>query len=245
MVGDTFSLGPIAAPNPRDPLQREALADPLGFLQSCAARSREFIVDYRCRFHRLEKRGERLDPGEVMDVRFRESPYSVSMRWIQNPREADSICYVAGRWNQGGRSLALVEPHGVLGWLTPGGVKIDIHGARARSVSERSIDQFGFQKTIDRILELCESMESDPEFRLRFLGTGRLDGRESLVFERRLPYHHPVSPSHDRILLLYIDREWRVTTGCFAFADDDRRDLLGSYVTTDVEFNAGLTEEDF
>ena len=65
------------------------------------------------------------------------------------------------------------------------------------------------------------------------------------MIERRLPYTGEDGPYPDRLLAVFIDSEWLVPTGCFAYADDAKQDLLGSYVLTDVEFNTGLSDEDF
>ena len=45
--------------------------------------------------------------------------------------------------------------------------------------------------------------------------------------------------------MICIDRDWLVPAGCFAYADDAGEELLGTYVTTEVEFNVGLTDADF
>jgi hypothetical protein len=65
------------------------------------------------------------------------------------------------------------------------------------------------------------------------------------VFERRLPYGDAAGVYPDRLLVIYVDREWLVPTGCFAYADDAGEKPLGTYVTTEVKFNVGLTDADF
>ena len=104
---------------------------------------------------------------------------------------------------------------------------------------------FGFKNTLDLIIKYCEMAEGDPRYDLRTIGRGVLDGRACYVLKRRLPFTRPDDPYPNRLLVIYIDREWLVPTGCFAYADDGGNELLGSYVTTSVELNPGLTEADF
>jgi len=110
-------------------------------------------------------------------VNYGETPYSVDMRWLRNAGLATRVSYVAGRWGRKERDLALIVPSGVLGLLAPGGVKCNIHGPEMRAASRRSIDRFGFRKTIELIIECCEMAEGGPQYELRFVGGGELDRR--------------------------------------------------------------------
>ncbi|MFH1107861.1 MAG: DUF1571 domain-containing protein [Planctomycetota bacterium] len=242
----------MGARNPvdlRDAQERSAASDPLGFLKMCREHYLATVRDYRCLFH-IRERFKSAEPGETDEeqqiaVGYREQPYSVDMRWLRNAAGAARVSYVAGRWARGGREMALIVPSGVLGLFAPWGVKGDIHGPEVRAASRRSVDQFGFKTTLDLILQYCETARGDPAFDLRFVGGGELDHRPCFVFERRLPYGDAAGVYPDRLLVIYVDREWLVPTGCFAYADEAGERPLGTYVTTDVKFNVGLTDADF
>ncbi len=245
LVGPDLILRFVTTPpNLDDPQELSAANDSLGFLIRCRERCAEHIVDYICRFHRTE-------PGlfgvadEEIAVRFRESPFSVDMRWIRNPGLARRVTYVAGRWSDDGREFALIDPHGVFGLLFPRGVKRNIHGPEMRRAARRTLDQFGFRNTLDMIIGDCETARGDPGYSLGYVGQGMVDGRSTLFFDRRLPFTSPDQPYPDRRLIVGIDRLWLVPTSVHAYADDAGRELLGSYVTTDVELNVGLTDADF
>jgi hypothetical protein len=203
------------------------------------------VSDYRCRFHVTEPSGRGPATEQVMEVRFREDPYGVDMRWVKNAGPARRVTYVTGRWREGGRERALIFPSGVLALLVPGGVKRDIHAPDVRGASRRPIDLFGFKNTLDFHIKYCEMAQGDPAYRLAYLGRGEVDGRATFVFERRLPLSTEAATFPDRVQIINIDCGWLVPTGCFAYADDEREQLLGRYVATDVEFNVGLTDEDF
>ncbi len=235
----------VRPPDPSDPRERFAATDPLGFLRMCREHYFETISDYRCRFHKLERSRRGLSAEQEMEVSFRENPYSVDMRWVRNPGLAKRINYVAGRWNDKGRELALIEPAGFLGLFVPGGVRRDIHGWAARSAARRTIDQFGFSNTLAFIIKYCEMAQDHPDYDLQYVGRGRFDGRDTYVFERRLPYTEPDKPYPNRLLIIHVDCEWLVPTACYGYADDERETLLGRYTTSSVEINVGLTARDF
>ena len=236
---------PLADTSVSELHEKEVAADPPAFLRSCRKRCADTVHDYRCRFIKRERLNDALTPDQHIDVLFRESPYSVDMRWVKNPSAAQRVSYIAGRWADDGDELFLVEPAGLLGLLVPGGVKRSIHGPAAKAASRRSIDQFGFKNSLDLIIKYCDLAAGSPEYGLRYVGTGTLDGRRCYVIERFLPYTGVDGPYPDRRLVVYIDSEWLVPTGVFAYADDEKNELLGTYLLIDVEFNAGLTDADF
>jgi len=240
----SFEVRPL---RPDDPLARSAVDDPLGFLRSCVEHYRATFHDHECVFKIREPAFGSSELGEEqrIAIRFREQPYSVDMRWIENAVQATRVNYVAGRWRQHGRELALIVPSGLLGLLTPGGVRLDIHSPQVRAASRRPVDDFGFRRTLELIIQNCERASGDPSYSLRCVGEADLENRRCLVFERRLPYASPQGDYPDRLLRIFIDREWRVPIGCFSYADDEARHPLGTYVTGETRFNVGLGDGDF
>ncbi len=239
------ATGPTRRFDPADPQERFAASDPLGFLRMCRRHYIDNVSDYHCRFIKRERLRGVLTDEQEMEVLFRETPFSVDVRWVRNAGRAKRVSYVAGRWTKDGREFAMIYPAGLLGLLLPRGVKRDIHAPDVRAAARATIDRFGFKNTLDEIIKNCEAARGDPDYDLRYLGCGTLDDRSCLVFERRLPYTGPDGSYPSRLLVIHIDREWLVPTGCFAYADDEARELLGSYVSTNVEFNVGLSDEGF
>ncbi|MBI4717985.1 MAG: DUF1571 domain-containing protein [Planctomycetes bacterium] len=237
---------PTAGPSLRLPReQRLASSDPLAFLRQCLTKCARDIRDYRCVMTKQERIDGVLSAEQEVEVAFREAPFSVDMCWTKNAGRVRRLTYVAGRLAEGGREFAWIIPSGAAGLLLAAGLKTDIHGADALRESRRAVDDFGFRKTLERVIAACERARDEPAYRLRYLGIGRLDDRECHVFERLLPYHDEGGPFPDRRLLLYIDREWLVPTASVAYADVESRELLGCYLFADVRFNLGLTDADF
>lgn len=225
--------------------ERFATRDPMGFMKMCREHYLDTVSDYRCRFHVKERIGGVETGEQEMEILFRENPYSVDMRWVKNPGLARRVTYVAERWHRDGREQALIYPSGLLALLAPAGVKRHIHAPDVQRAARRTIDLFGFKHTLDFIIEYCEMAQGDPSFDLRYVGRGEVNGRLTFVFERRLPFTVENAPYPDRLQVINIDCEWLVPTACLAYADDAREQFLGRYITTDVEFNIGLTDEDF
>jgi len=231
--------------DPADPMQRRAASDPLAFLKACRRHYVENVRDYRCRFTLQERSNGTLGPIQEMNVRFREEPFSVDLRWVRNPPQANRVNYVEGRWARHGREYALIELSGMLALLAPNGVKRHIHAPDMVAAARGTIDRFGFKNTLDSIIENCERAHDDPAYDLRFLGIADLDERPCFVFRRILPEQYTTERHVDPLLLIYIDRQWLLPTGCFGYADMQGKKLLGAYVTTAIHLNPGLTDADF
>ncbi|MCP4589676.1 MAG: DUF1571 domain-containing protein [bacterium] len=225
--------------------ERLARDDALAFFKYCAEQYERDVRDYRVTFTKQEVVRGKLSKEQVTDVRFRELPYSVDMTWTQNAARAGRVLYVAGRRvDDDGAELALIKPSGILGGL---GIKVwrAIHGREASREARRAIDQFGFRNTLGLILEYSEKAQAEGVLDLEFVGKGSIDGRSTFVFERRLPYNGDETVYPDRLLVVHVDQEWLLPTGCFSYADDDGAELLGRYLLTSAEFNLGYGDADF
>jgi len=223
-----------------------ARRDPLAYIQKCLDHYRRSVHDYVCQFEKQEQIDGKLLAPQVAEVRFRENPYSVDMTFVENVRECKRALYVDGAWtNADGEAMVWAKPGGaILRALVPR-IQQPVHGKRARAASRRTIDQFGFERTLEVILKFSEKALAAGELDLAFVGEGTIDGRPTFVFERRLPYNGDEAYYPDRLLVLHIDREWKLPTAVYSYADTQGRDLLGSYVFSDVQLNQGLTRSDF
>jgi hypothetical protein len=225
--------------------ERLARRDPLAFFKYCLDSYQRNIRDYRVTFIKQEIVGEKLAPEQVTEVRFKDTPLSVDMVWTQNPGRADRVLYVRGaKVDKAGNEMALVRPAGILGGI---GIKVwrEIHGPDAQREARRTIDQFGFKHTLELIIKFSEMAAAEGKLELTFIGDGTIDGRPTYVFERRLPYTGQEQPYPDRLLVVHIDKEWLLPTGCFSYADDGAENLLGRYVLTQAQFNVGYSDADF
>lgn len=226
-------------------LEERAARDPLGFLETCLERYDRTVRDYTATFTKQELVGRRLTEVQVMKSSCREKPFSVRLEWTKNADKCDAVLYVEGRWKgDKGEDQAVVVP-GVIARMFVSHVMRDIHGKDAERSSRRTVDQFGLRNMLILVLEYCHKAQAADQLELDYLGNGEVDGRETLVFERRLPYTGPSSEWPDKLLTVHIDKELLVPTLCVAYADDAKSELLGSYMMTDIALNVNLNDEVF
>ncbi len=192
-----------------------------------------------------ERNSGGISDPQIIAIKFRERPYSVDMSWIANPAGARRISYVEGRWVKDGRELALVVPSGVGSFVLPGGLKLDIHGREFKKSSSRSVDQFGFLKTLERATQVCEKAKSNAGFSLEYVGRAQFEDRPQYVLERKLPHSAEGEAYSERLSVFFLDAEWLTPTAVWTYADDEKQCLLGEFITSDAEFNVGLTDADF
>jgi hypothetical protein len=223
-----------------------AQSDPVAAFRAALKRYESKVDDYTCTFEKQERIGGRLTAEQVTQIRFREKPFSVNMLWIQNEDKARRVVYVEGRWTgKHGERMAVVEPAGSVARLFVHDVLRPIDGEEARRAARKTIDQFGFANTLRRIVTICDLATKNHELDIRYKGESTFGGRPTYLFERRLPYSNDNGIYPDRLLVVHLDREHLVPVSCCSFADEEKSQLLGKYVTKDMRFNVGLTDSDF
>ena len=236
-----------ATPAESDEIGQLARRDPETFLLHCRdAYDRRNVRDYTCSFTTQELIGGRLTPVQEASVRFREKPFSVDMKWTRNATVAKRALYVENAWiDARGRELAWFKPAGVLIKLFVPRIKQPIDGPSARAASRRTLDQFGFRRTLGLIIKYNQRGRRNGDLEISYIGQGSINDRATFVFERRLPFSGQEEPYPDGLLRYHMDQEWLIPTACFSYADAEGAELLGSYIITDVQFNIVLDDDDF
>ncbi len=235
-----------------DPFERLLRNDPLAALVESQARHTRDIRDYRCRFIKQELLSSGMGPEQEIDVWYRQKPYSVMMLWIRNAGQASRVIYVQDRWtdpeakNADERMLMVCQPGELVRRLIPS-LKLPVRGSIAKGTGRRSIDEFGFERTMGLLIKYGELAKSRNELNLEFRGESRFDGRPVWVLHRQLPYsgEHGIYP--DRTAEILIDQEYRVPIAVYCYSDlaKDPAKLLGKYEYRDIRFNVGMQASDF
>lgn len=225
-------------------IEERAARDPLGFMEYCLDRYDHSVRDYTCVFTKQELVGEVLSAEQVMNAYFREKPYSVRLEWTKNEDKCARVLYVADRWVKEGKQQAVIEPGKIARLFIPY-VMREIDGVDARKSSRRTINQFGLRKSMELTIKFCKLSQEKGILDFKFMGNGEVDGRPSLVFERRLPYTGEGGLWPDRVLVVHIDKELLAPSLCTAYADDNKQVLLGKYMTTGLKLNVNLPESVF
>jgi hypothetical protein len=235
-----------------DPFERLLRQDPLSALLESRRRHVREVTDYRCTMIKQELLGSGMSAEQEIEVRFRQEPYSVMMEWVRNAGLASRVLYVRGKWTDPQaedptlRELAVCQP-GAVAKLFVKSIKMPIHGSMARRTARRSIDEFGFGRTLDLLIKYCQIAKSRDELRLTFRGSTHFDGRPVWVIRRHLPYTGEAGIYPDRSTDIFIDQEYYVPVAVYCYSDEDHKptNLLGKYEYRDIRFNVGLTPGDF
>ena len=224
---------------------RDALQMHLALLE--AARERlGGHKDYSAVFARQERVGGRLRDPETIDLLIRHEPFSTRMQWRESRRE---VIYIEGR-----NDAKMLVRLGGLGRVF-GRIRMELDDPRVRAESRYPVTEVGLLKLVERIigyrerdLTLAEGVECRVEH------SPSPDGRDSYRFT--FEYAGPdVEPLY-RKSVIWIDRETRLplVVRNFTWPDDDtartadeldEATLLEFYAFRELQFDLGLTDEDF
>ncbi len=236
----------------QDPFETLIRRDPLAAMIVARTEHLRVVIDYECVLVKQELLPAGMSEEQEIKVKFRHAPYSVYMEWLRNPGLAARVLYVKGRWTDleaedpAERELAVAQP-GVIARIFVKSVKQPIHGRLARKSSRRSVDDFGFQKTLDRLIHVCEQGKLRGDLTLTYDGESQFDNRPVWVIRRQLPYTVEGGLYPDRTAVILVDKEYRVPVAVYCYSDDKKQPdhLLAKYEYRSIRMRVGLTDRDF
>lgn len=223
--------------------------DPLGAFREARDNHRRTVRDYQCTFVKKELLPRGMSKEQTIAVKFRQEPYSIFMHWIKNQDKAVRVIYQAGRWTDdcadfNERAQAVCQP-GAIAAMFVKSLMQPIHGDRAKQSSRRFIDDFGFAKALELMVQFSTLAQQRGELSLQLEGESEFDGRPTWVLKRHVPYAGPGGLYPDATAIYHIDQEWRVPVAVYSFSDAQGKQLLGRYEYRDVKMNAGCCQTDF
>jgi hypothetical protein len=204
------------------------------------------VKDYTCTFSKQERMDGRLGARQLIDVRFREDPFSVAMTWRENPPRGDRVLYVEGRWE----GKMLVRPTGVLARaIVPVAVR-DPDGKEAMAETRRPVTMFGFKRSLQSLLDVYREAKKQGRLKESSGGFVEVKGRTAVVLVRELrprkgETDSGSAPEHPPLTRIYIDTESLVPIMIEGYTAADAKKLSSRYLYEDVKFNVGLTDADF
>jgi hypothetical protein len=232
-AGDNAPLPDAAA------LERLARTDPIAFMRACLRRYDRDVKGYRCTFVKQERLGGKLQRSEVVDVSFREDPFSVLFDWREGARLASRVLYVKGQNND----QLLVKPAGWRGRLVSS-VSRDPEGADAKESSRYPMTQFGLKKGLERALAAWGAAEKEGSLKYDYRGkrkVAELGDRVCFVLHRggyRVPEEDGITEA-----TLYFDAEnWTQVGSTLKGAEGQ---LIGEYWFRDIRFNPDFSDDTF
>jgi outer membrane lipoprotein-sorting protein len=198
------------------------------------ARAYHEVRDYRCTFYKqIYYQDEGLSSRDRILFKFRK-PFSVYMRWLNEPHAGREVIYVAGKWE------------GKL-WVHKGSFPdltlcLDPEFCQSVTASRHPVTEAGMGYAIELVRDNLARAAANPDHRVRVYDHGRqeLYGEACRCFEAVMPpdkgyYSHraKICQSLRTGLLL------RITIW-----DHDGR-MIEDYGFANLEANVGLSDQDF
>jgi hypothetical protein len=220
-------------------LERLARTDPVAFLEACLRRCDREVHGYRATLQKQERIDGKVRPVEVIDVAFREKPFSVLFDWREGAGRARRTLYVRGE----NEDKLLVRPSGALAYKLAGIVSRDPEGPDARAAGRYPLTGFGIKIGMQRVLSSWQAAQKKGELHVEYVERRRvreLGNRECYVL-RRAPY---ARPEEDGItsLTMYVDVETWLQVGTILKGKDG---LIGEYYFRDVRLNPEFPADTF
>jgi hypothetical protein len=224
-----------------------AVHDPAALIRESLERYEREVDDYSFVLLKQELLSGKLTPIQSVEVRFRDDPRAIYMLWKENADQAKRALYIDSSeyMDKKGRKLIRVEPAGAIARLFVKDTFVKMHGAEAKKSSRRTIDECGFGATLDLLKRYNTLADKNGDLNLRYSGTGVVDGRPTHVITRDLPYTGPEGTYPDARLVLHLDQQWMLPVAMYSYADHQQRDLLGSYVFTQIDLDPDFDESSF
>lgn len=196
------------------------------------------VRDYEATFSKRELVGNSM-VAHTMDIRLREEPFSVYMRFRQ-PHEGREVIYFSGR--NGGKILA--HESGVKSIV--GTVALLPTSSRAMDESRYPITMVGISKMLDQIVSQWESELKYDEVDVKYYPNAKIGDVECKVIQTS----HPERRSHFKFHMtrLYLDRSnnMPIRVEQYAFPNGNSKPaLVEEYTYTNIKPNVGLTDADF
>ena len=229
--------GRAAPPPPVQPLAR-----PLALI-AAARKSFAEVEDYTCLLVKRETMRGQLQPEQVIEMKVRNRPFSVHMRW-QKPKahEGQEVCYVAGRNN----GLMRVKGPGLLGAI--GFINLEPRDPKAMQTSKHSITEAGIGNLIERYAERWENEAKLNRTRVR-VNDFEFNQRKCA----RIETMHPGSKPGDFYAyrnVLFIDKENHLPIRSEMYdwpqpAGKPEGELMESFSFVDLKVNVKLPSDAF
>lgn len=236
------SPGPAATDNHLPDRKRHPLDDALEFVQPSVLALAK-VKDYTAVFTKTELVHGRL-LTQKMDMKFRQSPFSVYFHGHSKRKEAREVIFVAGR-NEGKLIVHEVGLKAVVGTMT-----LKPEDPKVMATNRYPITEVGIAKIIESAIGIWkdERKNLDPaNIEVRIVHSVQVGATECEAVEIA---HHDQQPGLIyKVGRVYVDKETRLPVQAELYgwpaAPGDDPPLLEQYIYTNVKTNLGLSDADF
>jgi hypothetical protein len=215
--------GRLAKADPTEPP-----TDPWELAQRAAKKLAE-VRDSTCIFLKADRVGKDVLPTQTIELKVRQQPFSVYMRWLDAPHKGREVVYQKGRFED--KVVArLGDLFGFNSIFTFSPAAPELMQENRHSILEAGVGHVS-----ERLRDQFSTAREQGTLRARYLGTEQYLGRPTWKIMRALEDGGYRYWNVDAELLLPI----RIATY------DARHQFLEAYSFKDLELNVGLTDADF
>ncbi len=219
-------------------MEKLAKTDPIAFLENCLKRYDRDVKGYQTTLIKQERLGGKLQPTEVIDVQFREDPFSVLFTWKEGLRLARRVLYVKGKYND----QLIVKPSGLAALI--GTVERDPNGADAKNSGRYPLPEFGIKIGTQRTLAAWKAAAKEGALHVEFLGERKIKetGDRVCWVLKRTGYKRPEEDGITQFTT-YIDKETWLQVGTILKGPSN--ELIGEYIFRDIKRNPAFKDDTF
>jgi hypothetical protein len=237
--------GQGAAPKgqPAPPAQPAAqtLDDALRLLNE-GAKTYQNVRDYTCTLIKQERVKGVLQPENVIQMKFRNQPFSVYMKWFGPQKfSGQEVAYVHGRNN----NMMRVRSTGILGKI--GFVSIAPNDPRATEHSRHVVTEAGIGNLIHR----CQtSWVQERTLNRTKVDIGEYEFNKARCYRIEVAMTQHVPQAYAYRTVLFLDKQTHLPVRAEAYdwprqGGPPQGELLEVFSYVDMRFNVGLGEQDF
>ncbi len=166
---------------------------PLRILHARAAQTYAGMESYIFRFTRRESVGGKLQPEELVLVKIRQKPFSVSLKWLGTEGKGREVVYVDGKF--GNKMQILTAPGEILPFAPPARLAFSPDDTMVKSKTRHPITESGFGNLLDSFGRLVTAAETNDQRIGTIKYLGPLERKE---FVRPVEaVHHVIAPGFD------------------------------------------------
>lgn len=225
--------------------QRPAPIDVAAQLIGNAKASFARVRDYAGLFYKQEHVGGQLQPEQTIQIRVRQQPFSVHMKWVGPKKLAgQEACYVAGRNNNMMRAKSNGAFLSAIGF-----VSLDPRDPKAMNGHRHAITESGIGHLIEQLEQNHQTDRQQPADHTAItFGEYRFLNRPVIRMEAL--HRQNTGRFYSHRCVVYFDKETHLPVRIEAYdwpraGGPPGGELLECYSYADVKFNVNLTDAAF
>ncbi len=226
----------LAAQQPADPA-----AQAYGWIKEAQRNYQTVVKDYTCTFVSRENLKGRMNEDQFIQLKYRQQPFSVSMKWLGPARLAgQEVAFAQGKNN----NKLKVQSKGILG--VAGFVAVDTDDARVREHSRHTIYETGLSNLIDSTIKSWDLDKTTGKATTK-ISEFDFDNRRCYRVETTRGERTPQTYCYRSVIFLEKNSKYPLRNENYGWPTKANPDgeLMEAFSYTNLQFNVGLADREF